>query len=79
MLCALFMYVCVCVYRVNKLASSQRNSLAIQHHCLKGQNIAQDKEQNMNMPKNNERPSFSSLNEVATIKFNTGVSISLRR
>uniref|UniRef100_A0A8B7TJB5 ATP-binding cassette sub-family A member 3-like n=1 Tax=Castor canadensis TaxID=51338 RepID=A0A8B7TJB5_CASCN len=64
---------------VNKLASSQRNSLAIQHHCLKGQNIAQDKEQNMNMPKNNERPSFSSLNEVATIKFNTGFPLYLQQ
>uniref|UniRef100_A0A8C9DPX7 ABC transporter domain-containing protein n=1 Tax=Prolemur simus TaxID=1328070 RepID=A0A8C9DPX7_PROSS len=58
--------------KVYKLADSQRNTQPIQSPSLKSQNIGQDKKQEMNMPINDERPVSSSLNELHTIKFNSG-------
>lgn len=56
--------------KVNKLADSQRNVQFSQIH-----NIKQDEEQNMSVSSSCERPFSSSLKELATIKYNTGVSI----
>ncbi|XP_014652680.1 PREDICTED: ATP-binding cassette sub-family A member 3-like [Ceratotherium simum simum] len=58
--------------KVHKLTDSQMDIQPVQSPCLKSQNIRQDMNWNMNMPRNYERPVFSRLNEVATIKFNTG-------
>ncbi|KAM5329747.1 phospholipid-transporting ATPase ABCA3-like [Glossophaga mutica] len=58
--------------KVNKLANSQMDILPIQFPSLKGQKIRQDVKKNSVTPGNYNTPVFSRLNEVATIKFNTG-------
>lgn len=73
-----FFCVYVCVYRANKLAASEWNVQAIHSPNLKTQNIKRDKKQSMDMPIDYERPLSSNLNEIANIKFNTGVSIFAR-
>lgn len=69
----LFVYVCVC--RAHKLADSEKDIQRIKYPSLKSQKLTQDMKWNVNMSSNYERPVFSRLNEIATIKFNTGVSI----
>ncbi|XP_027629544.1 ATP-binding cassette sub-family A member 3-like isoform X2 [Tupaia chinensis] len=56
--------------KVNKLADSQRNVQFSQIH-----NIKQDEEQNMSVSSSCERPFSSSLKELATIKYNTGLPL----
>nr|XP_012645578.1 ATP-binding cassette sub-family A member 3-like isoform X3 [Microcebus murinus]XP_012645580.1 ATP-binding cassette sub-family A member 3-like isoform X3 [Microcebus murinus]XP_020137274.1 ATP-binding cassette sub-family A member 3-like isoform X3 [Microcebus murinus]XP_020137277.1 ATP-binding cassette sub-family A member 3-like isoform X3 [Microcebus murinus] len=58
--------------KVYILAHFQRNTQRIQSLSLKSRNIRRDKNQKMNIPINYERPFSSSLNDLATIKFNSG-------
>ena len=69
------LFVYLFVYRVGKLANSQMDILPIQSSSLKGQKLKQDMKKNIITPGNYNTPIFSRLNEIATIKFNTGVSI----
>lgn len=64
----------MCVCRVNNLADSQMDIQDTHSPPLKGEKIRQDMKWNKNMPRYHERAVFSRLNEIATIKFNTGVS-----
>lgn len=70
-----FFYVYLCVYRVSKWADSQKDSLPLQPPSLKDQKIRQDTEHNVIRPRVNDASAFSGLNEIAAVKFNTGVSI----
>lgn len=72
---ATFCFVCVCVYRVNKLATSELKVRALNSLYLKAQNIKQNQNQNMNIPRTSERTVTFNLHDTAAIKFNTGVSI----
>ncbi|XP_053781886.1 phospholipid-transporting ATPase ABCA3-like [Desmodus rotundus] len=58
--------------KVGKLANSQMDILPIQSSSLKGQKLKQDMKKNIITPGNYNTPIFSRLNEIATIKFNTG-------
>lgn len=66
------MYLCVC--RINKLANSQMDIVCPLSSPLEGQRKRRDMKKNRIMPGNYNTPVFSRLNEIATIKFNTGVS-----
>ncbi|XP_035969082.2 phospholipid-transporting ATPase ABCA3-like [Halichoerus grypus] len=61
--------------KVNNLADSQMDIQDTHSPSLKGQKMRQDMKWNMNMPRYHERAVFSRLNEIATIKFNTGFSL----
>ncbi|XP_047569280.1 phospholipid-transporting ATPase ABCA3-like [Lutra lutra] len=61
--------------KVNNLAGSHIDIQDIHATSLKGQKIRQDMKRNMNMSRYHERAVFSRLNEIATIKFNTGFSL----
>ncbi|XP_004398889.1 PREDICTED: ATP-binding cassette sub-family A member 3-like [Odobenus rosmarus divergens] len=61
--------------KVNNLADSQMDIQDTHSPSLKGQKIRRDMKWNMNMPRYHERAVFSRLNEIATIKFNTGFSL----
>ncbi|CAH6793032.1 Abca16 [Phodopus roborovskii] len=58
--------------KVNKLAAPQRNIQAIKPYYLTYGKMRQDKQQNVNIPRNYNRQKFSYLSEITTIKFNTG-------
>lgn len=72
-MCALFVYLYIC--RVNNLAAPQRNIQAVKPYYMIYGKKRQDKQQNVNMPRNYNRPNFPYLSEITTIKFNTGVSM----
>lgn len=61
--------------RVNKMAAPQRNIQDIKPYYLTYEKMRQDKQQNVNMPRNYNRQNFPYLREINTIKFNTGVSM----
>ncbi|XP_070340895.1 phospholipid-transporting ATPase ABCA3-like isoform X3 [Equus asinus] len=58
--------------KAHKLADSEKDIQPIKYPSLKSQKLTQDMKWNVNMSSNYERPVFSRLNEIATIKFNTG-------
>uniref|UniRef100_G1LAT0 ATP-binding cassette sub-family A member 3 n=1 Tax=Ailuropoda melanoleuca TaxID=9646 RepID=G1LAT0_AILME len=61
--------------KVNNLADSQMDIQDTHSPPLKGEKIRQDMKWNKNMPRYHERAVFSRLNEIATIKFNTGFAL----
>lgn len=75
MKCSVLFCVYLCVCRVSKLADSQKGIQPMEPLSLNDQEVRQDLTQDVIMPRNDETPVFSRLNEIATIKFNTGVSI----
>ena len=70
--CAFCVY--MCIFRVNKLADSKMESQPIQSLHLMCQR-SQNRNQSKRVFRNYERPVITRLNEIANIKFNTGVSI----
>ncbi|KAM5199106.1 phospholipid-transporting ATPase ABCA3-like isoform 4-T4 [Hipposideros larvatus] len=58
--------------KVRKLADSQKDTQPIESSSFMSQKIRQDMMQNMSIPRCYPTPIFSRLNEIATIKFNTG-------
>ncbi|XP_045632438.1 phospholipid-transporting ATPase ABCA3-like [Ursus americanus] len=61
--------------KVNNLADPQMDIQDTHSPPLKGEKIRQDMKWNKNMPRYHERAVFSRLNEIATIKFNTGFAL----
>uniref|UniRef100_A0A8C8UED2 ATP-binding cassette, sub-family A member 16 n=1 Tax=Peromyscus maniculatus bairdii TaxID=230844 RepID=A0A8C8UED2_PERMB len=58
--------------KVNKLAAPQRNIQTLNSCYLAYKKMRQDKQQNVNIPRNYKGPDFSYLSEISTTKFNTG-------
>ncbi|XP_005351233.2 ATP-binding cassette sub-family A member 3-like [Microtus ochrogaster] len=58
--------------KVNKMAAPQRNIQDIKPYYLTYEKMRQDKQQNVNIPRNYNSQSFPYLREINTIKFNTG-------
>ncbi|XP_049760994.1 phospholipid-transporting ATPase ABCA3-like [Elephas maximus indicus] len=61
--------------KVNKLAHSQMDSQALQSPSLKDQNKRQDKNENIDVPRNYKRSTSASWDGLASIKFNTGLPL----
>ena len=73
--CAFCVY--MCVFRVNKLADSEMEIQSIQSSLLTTQR-GQNRDQSRRVFRNHEGPVIPRLNEIANIKFNTGVSIFIK-
>nr|XP_048316464.1 phospholipid-transporting ATPase ABCA3-like isoform X1 [Myodes glareolus] len=58
--------------KVNKMAAPQRSIQDIKPYYLNYEKMRQDKQQNVNIPRNYNRQNFPYLREINTIKFNTG-------
>ncbi|GAB1292625.1 ATP-binding cassette, sub-family A (ABC1), member 16 [Apodemus speciosus] len=61
--------------KVNKLAAPQKNIQTIQPYYLSYRKMRQDEQQNVTMARNYNKPNFPYLSEIATVKFNTGVTL----
>lgn len=68
----------ICVFRVNKLADSETEIQATQSSLSISQR-EQNKNKSRSMFRNYEGSVIPRLNEIANIKFNTGVSIFTKR
>lgn len=75
MKCFVLFCVYLCIYRVCKQAHSQVDIQPIESFSIMSQKMRQDMGQNMIMSRSYQTSIFSRLNEIATITFNTGVSI----
>ncbi|KAL1774688.1 ATP-binding cassette sub-family A member 3-like [Sigmodon hispidus] len=58
--------------KVNKLADPQRSVQSIKPYYMTYEKTKQDKQQNVNIPRNFNKPSYPYLSKISTIKFNTG-------
>ncbi|XP_040829840.1 phospholipid-transporting ATPase ABCA3-like isoform X2 [Ochotona curzoniae] len=65
--------------KVNKLATSELKVRALNSLYLKAQNIKQNQNQNMNIPRTSERTVTFNLHDTAAIKFNTGFPLYLQQ